>query len=365
VVPSELTALLALLREPELRRATVRSRLDELWLAERSLAAAAAALPYTAGLSPAVQAGSARAAANARSRTPAAERDVDAVNRLGLTVLSKRSDRYPPLLCAIPDAPLALFVRGNLDCLQGNAVAIVGSRRASLAGCNFAGVLGAAAGRAGLGVVSGLAAGVDGAAHRGALDVAGSTVAVLGAGHEHVYPARHRGLAQTIVSSGGALVSEYPPTLPPAKHQFPERNRIISGLALGVVVIEASARSGALITAAFAAEQGRDVMAAPGPAGAPSYAGSHRLLRDGARLIDGPADLYDAFGLDMEPATDNIAPMLTPAEARVFACIGHEPVAAAELLANAALAPAELQQTLTLLELKGMIAATLHGYLRT
>ncbi|MGH8598511.1 MAG: DNA-processing protein DprA, partial [Gammaproteobacteria bacterium] len=162
--------------------------------------------------------------------------DLKAISRLGLRVIGLCDADYPQLLAAIPDPPVALFLRGHIGALARPInVAIVGSRRASAQGCQFARALAADVGRAGFGVVSGLAVGIDGAAHRGAIDVSAFTIAVVGGGHLRTYPSRHQSLAAEIVNAGGAVVSEYPPTLGPRRAHFPERNRIISGLVAGVV----------------------------------------------------------------------------------------------------------------------------------
>jgi DNA processing protein len=203
---------------------------------------------------------------------------------------------YPPLLATIPDPPAVLWVRGHAESLQAQAVAVVGSRAAAPESRRLARDLGAGLAGAGLTVVSGLARGVDGAAHEGALET-GQTLAVLGTGADVVYPPEHRALARRVVSSGGALVSELPAGTSPQPHHFPLRNRIISGLSLGVVVVEASARSGSLITAEAALGQGREVMAVPGPAGAGRFQGAHALIRDGAALVEGVGDVLGVLGL--------------------------------------------------------------------
>lgn len=203
--------------------------------------------------------------------------------------------RYPPLLAAIPDPPLVLWVEGDPECLGRPAVAIVGSRGASPYGLEAAGRLAGELAGAGMTIVSGLARGVDSAAHRGALSAGGTTAAVLGSGVDVIYPAEHAGLAAE-AAGRGAVLSEYPPGTPPLKQYFPARNRIISGLSLGVVVIEAAVRSGSLITANRALEQGRHVMAVPGNILSGRFRGSHGLLRDGAGIVDGAADVLAELG---------------------------------------------------------------------
>ncbi|HHX34550.1 MAG TPA: DNA-protecting protein DprA [Gammaproteobacteria bacterium] len=202
---------------------------------------------------------------------------------------------YPALLKETAGAPPLLFVQGNTAILEQPQIAIVGSRRASPPGLNTAQNFARDLAKIGFAVTSGLALGVDAAAHQGALDVQGATIAVVGTGLNQVYPARHRNLAQNIVEQGGAVVSELAlPSAPHASH-FPRRNRIISGLALGVLVVEASPSSGSLITARLAAEQGREVYAIPGSIHSPSARGCHLLIRDGATLIETVGDILQSL----------------------------------------------------------------------
>jgi DNA processing protein len=217
----------------------------------------------------------------------------------GLSVIAWADARYPALLRAITDPPPALFVRGALD--DGPAVAIVGARAATAYGLAAAERLGFDLAAAGVTVVSGLARGVDGAAHRGALAAGGRTVAVLGSGPDVIYPREHRRLAAE-VSARGALVSEFAPGTPPRSEQFPRRNRIISGLALGVLVVEGAEDSGALVTVDYALDQGRDVFAVPGSIFSAMSRAPHALLRQGARIVEGAADVLAELGLAAVPA---------------------------------------------------------------
>ena len=198
----------------------------------------------------------------------------------------------PPRLLAIPDHPAVLFLRGDSGVLAAPQVAIVGSRRATPAGARIARRLAGELAAHGLVVTSGLAQGVDAEAHRGALEAGGRTVAVLGSSLDRVYPAAHRSLAERIAGQG-ALVSEFPFGTPPVPWNFPWRNRIISGLSLGVVVVEAAARSGSLVTARLAGDQGREVFAVPGSILNPLSSGCHRLLRDGAKLVERVEDVLE------------------------------------------------------------------------
>jgi DNA processing protein len=216
--------------------------------------------------------------------------------RTGQSVVAIGSGAYPPALAEIPDPPPALWVRGAAESLRWpRLVAVVGARAATSAGREMADHLAAGLAEAGVVVVSGLARGIDSVAHRAALDRGGATIAVLGSGLDRVYPAEHAGLADRLAAQG-AVVTEHPPGTPPLPFHFPWRNRIISGLSSAVVVVEASERSGSLITAMAAAEQGREVMAVPGPVGPGRHRGGHALLRDGATLVEGPEDVLAALG---------------------------------------------------------------------
>jgi DNA processing protein len=210
---------------------------------------------------------------------------------------------YPELLSATTDPPLGLFVRGCLD--ESVTVAVVGSRNATPYGLQVARLLGEELGASGVTVVSGMARGVDEAAHRGAIDVGGRSWAVWGTGPDRVYPPEHVKLAEELARVG-ALLTEYPPGTPPRRHHFPERNRILAGLARAVVVVEAAARSGALITARLANEEGREVLAVPGNIFSALSVGPNTLLRVGARPLLTPRDLFDAIGV--EPAVRNAQP---------------------------------------------------------
>jgi DNA processing protein len=213
----------------------------------------------------------------------------------GTHVLAWDSASFPASLLAIPDAPPVLWYRGVLDCLTRPMVAIVGSRAASIVALHTAEHLAAGLAVAGVTVVSGLARGVDSAAHRGALRH-GRTIAVLGSGVDRVYPREHGPLAAEIERTG-LVLSEYPPGTPPLPLHFPMRNRLISGLARGVVVIEASEKSGSLITAGCALQQGRDVMAVPGNVLSGRNRGGHALIRDGARIVESADDILEELGL--------------------------------------------------------------------
>jgi DNA processing protein len=225
--------------------------------------------------------------------------------QLGVMPLPLFDPRYPPLLAAIPDPPPLLWIRGEAAALSQPAVAIVGSRAATPYGLAMAATISRDLATAGLVIVSGLARGIDSAAHGAALSAHGKTVGVLGCGIDRVYPAEHRELARNM-EHAGAVVSEFPPGVPPLPHHFPMRNRIISGLAAVVVVVEAPEKSGALITASAALEQGRDVMVVPGPATGGRNRGGHLLIRDGARVVESADDILQELGA--VPCSNRTAP---------------------------------------------------------
>jgi DNA processing protein len=272
----------------------------------------------------------------------------------GIDVVGWGDTRYPRLLAAIPDPPLVLWVKGDAASLHAPAVAVVGSRGASSYGLEAAGRLAGELVCAGMCVVSGLARGVDSAAHRGALRAAGRTVAVLGSGVDVVYPPEHAELAAD-VARRGAVVSEYPPGTPPLKYNFPARNRIISGLSLGVVVIEAAHRSGSLITAHRAADQGRHVMAVPGNVLSGRFRGSHALLRDGAAVVEDVSDVLHELG--GSPLRAFCAPSRRrPEDDEVLrAMVEGESYDADALARETGLAPPALLSRLLDLELRGSI----------
>lgn len=214
--------------------------------------------------------------------------------QLNQSILTLEDPAYPSLLKAIADPPPVLFVRGDPKILSKPQLALVGSRKPSPSGLRAAAEFAKGLVAAGWAITSGLAAGIDAASHKGALSTGGTTVAVLGSGLDQIYPAQNKGLA-TQIASRGALVSEFPPHTPPLAMHFPRRNRIISGLCLGVAVVEAALRSGSLITAKLALEQGREVFAVPGSIYNPLSQGCHILIQEGAKLVTGPADVLLEF----------------------------------------------------------------------
>jgi DNA processing protein len=241
------------------------------------------------------------------------------LNELGIKLLFPSDAAYPPLLREIPWPPHALYVLGEPPVPTAVGIAVVGTRKATEDGRDLARRFAADIARAGHVVVSGLAFGIDAAAHAGCLDAGGRTIAVLANGLDTVYPRTNERLARRILENGGAIVSEYPPGAPPLPYRFLERNRLVSGLANGIVIIEAPERSGSLATARFALEQNRDVFVVPGPAGHPNFKGSHDLIRAGAELVAEPAQVLAALGLaDRAPAAE---PRLETDEAQAVVAV--------------------------------------------
>ncbi len=274
---------------------------------------------------------------------------------------------YPPRLAAIPDPPPLLWINGGEPVLAQPVIAIVGSRYATPSSLDIARTLARDLAGVGFVIASGLARGVDEAAHRGALD-GGTTVAVLGCGLDRTYPPEHGPLAQVIAASG-AIVSELPPWAEPRPDHFPRRNRIISGLALGVVVIEASLKSGSLITARCAADQGREVMAVPGTALGLRHKGSHSLIRDGAALVETAEDVLAALGLTLRPACA-AAPADAPDDAAAVdpiltALEGGEALSLGRLESATGLPTADVLARLSVHEIAGRVTRLPGGAFRT
>lgn len=264
-------------------------------------------------------------------------------------------DDYPRALLELGFAPPVLFFRGRRELLNRPALAIVGSRNASAQGMDNARAFARALSDAGLTIVSGLAIGVDAAAHEGALEGASSTLAVVGTGLDRVYPARNRDLAHAIADRG-ALLSEFVPGTPPRAMNFPRRNRLISGLARGVLVVEAAVQSGSLITARYAGEQGREVFAIPGSIHSPLAKGCHRLIREGAKLVETAADVLEELGLAGTAAplqSAGAAPMSSGHP--LLAALAGDPADIDTLVARTGLAADELVAELTGLELAGQV----------
>ncbi|MBU1215736.1 MAG: DNA-processing protein DprA [Gammaproteobacteria bacterium] len=267
-------------------------------------------------------------------------------------ILTIADEQYPQSLLNIHDPPLLLFVKGRLDLLNVPSLAIVGSRNASMQGTRNAEAFGLAASEAGLCIVSGLAQGIDAAAHVGGLKGRASSIAVVGTGLDKVYPASNRDLAHQLAHSG-TIVSEFPLGTPPLAANFPRRNRIISGLGLGCLVVEASIQSGSLITARLAVEQGKDVFAIPGSIHSPQTKGCHALIKQGAKLVESAHDILEELGLEsMAASVKN-----NSAEHPLFVHLGFDPVDVEVLVQRSGLTISELSAILLQLELDGHIAS--------
>jgi DNA processing protein len=265
---------------------------------------------------------------------------------------------FPPQLLQTADPPLLLYVRGDVAVLARRSLAIVGSRNASAQGVDNARAFAAHLSRQGWAIVSGLAHGIDGAAHEGGLAGPGGTVAVVGTGLDRVYPARHRALAHRIAAAG-AMVSEFAPGMPPIAGNFPLRNRIIAGLARGTLVVEAAIQSGSLITARLAAEAGREVFAVPGSIHSPLSRGCHALIRQGAKLVESAADILEEFGASTSTpvaAADPAAPSAVRDAHAVLDALGHDPVTLDALCARTGFSAQELSARLLELELEDRVA---------
>jgi len=285
-------------------------------------------------------------------------REVDAqlarLDRSGGRLVTWDDASYPETLREIHDPPLFLYVLGELIAGDGCAVAVVGSRDASPYARHMTAVISEGLASRGITVVSGLARGVDAAAHEAALRAGGRTVAVLGSGIDVVYPSEHHRLHMRIARTG-AVVSEYPMGTQPDAENFPARNRIISGLSLGTVVVEATERSGSLITAQYAVEQGREVFAVPGPVGARTR-GTHQLLRQGAALAEDADDVLREIAPHRRaPAVAPAAPLLSDLETAIVAQLDELPRSVDELIARTGLSAGSVLETLLILELRGIV----------
>ena len=295
-------------------------------------------------------------------------------------LLGWRDDAYPPLLRRIASPPPMLFVAGDPTLLWRPSIAVVGSRTATAGGRANAATFSTALAGAGLCIASGLAAGIDAAAHQATLDTSGATIAVLGTGPDIAYPARHRPLLERIAAKG-AVVSEHPPGTQPLRQHFPSRNRILAGLSLGTLVVEAALQSGALITARLAADAGREVFAVPGSIHNPMARGCHRLIRDGAALVETADEVIAALGawagalrgdLQRRLAAGRNAPSggrpdpapppfeIDPAHHRLWQSLGHDPTTMDQLVERSGLTTAALSSMLLVMELQGRVSVE-HG----
>jgi DNA processing protein len=331
--------------------------LERFGSAEAILAAAQSDLRDVPGIGQKIS----RAIAEAR-HSPEAENLLDECRQHDVSLLLPRHDEYPRMLREIVDPPGVLFAKGTLLPRDALSIAIVGSRHATHYGLTQAERLAAGLARAGLTITSGLARGIDAAAHKGALAAGGRTVAVLGSGVLNIYPPEHRDLAVE-VAANGAVLSEAPPHGEPFSGAFPQRNRLISGMSLGVIVVEASRQSGALITARHANEQGRQVFAVPGRVDSRASQGCHALIRDGAKLIENIDDVLDELGPLVEATpSPNGQPIHHPAELslneieqQVLTHISADPTPIDQVIAASHMPPAQVLSTLSVLEMRRVI----------
>jgi len=287
---------------------------------------------------------------------------IDLCHEQRVSILTPTGPDYPRLLREIHDPPPVLFARGRIDSRDSLAIAIVGSRHGTQYGLQQAERLAGSLARAGLTIISGLARGIDAAAHRGALAAGGRTIAVLGSGVLSIYPPEHVQLAEE-VAQAGAVISEAPPRAQPTTGAFPQRNRLISGLSLGVIVIEASTQSGALITARLAMEQGREVFALPGRVDNRMAHGCHRLIRDGAKLVETAEDVLEELGPLVEATSAAEGPsvhhpaelLLNDLERQVLAAVSVEPTTVDHVLAASGLPTPQVLATLSVLEMRRLV----------
>jgi DNA processing protein len=296
------------------------------------------------------------------------EHDQEWLTQPNCHAITQHDERYPPLLKQIPDPPAVLFVQGDPLRLIDKQLAIVGSRNPSISGERTAMEFARHLADIGLTITSGLAVGIDAAAHRGALAGDGHTIAVTGTGLDRIYPARHRDLAGEIVTRG-ALVSEFPPGTPPRPENFPRRNRLISALSLGTLIVEAAMQSGSLITARLAAEQGREVFAIPGSIHNPLARGCHALLRQGAKLVETAQDILEELGAlvawEESPSQPSTPGSTTTDYSKeiinLLSYIEFEPTAVDTVVERSGLTADQVSSMLVVLELHGQIVSAPGG----
>lgn len=278
-------------------------------------------------------------------------------------------ERYPALLKEIIDPPLLLYVSGDATLLSNQQIAMVGSRHATAYGLKNAEQFAHCLASAGITITSGLALGIDAAAHAGALAAKGKTLGVMGTGLQRIYPSSHKKLAQQMIEGHGAIVSEFPLAAAPIAANFPRRNRVIAGLSIGVLVIEAAVKSGSLITARFALEQGREVFAIPGSIHQPQSRGCHYLLRQGAKLVEGAEDILEELGGLQMPALDRVTEVppsdLSPEFCHLLDQIQYTVTPIDMIIWRSGLTAGAVSSMLLTLELQGRVQSVAGGYIRT
>ena len=305
-------------------------------------------------------------------------RDIEWIQEAGATVIDSQSEHYPAFLKEIYKPPPLLYLRGDPSCLNLPQIAMVGSRSPSHSGRENGFEFAQSLAKAGFTITSGLALGVDGAAHLGALTANGKTLAVLGTGVDIFYPRRHRDLVWKIIDNGGAIISEFPLGCEARPNHFPQRNRIISGLSLGVLVVEASLKSGSLITAGYAMQQNREVFAIPGSIHNPTSRGCHALIRNGATLVECVEDMIQHLEALLALKRQEITPSKSPQachakvvhrnlneqQQKLLSCLSFEVVSVEMLLARSGMEVSEIMSNLVVLELMGLVGQMGVGYQR-
>ncbi|MFA7244421.1 MAG: DNA-processing protein DprA [Patescibacteria group bacterium] len=285
------------------------------------------------------------------------DEEVKKLRKLGIGYLTFFDKRYPDILREIYDAPIILYIKGDINAFNVPAISIVGSRKFSSYGQNVAYRLSKECAENGLGIISGLALGIDAVAHKGALDADGITIGVLGCGLDRIYPVANQGLAYEIIKKGGAIVSEYPPGTEAFKQNFPARNRIIAGLSKGILVVEAAEISGALITAEAGLEYDREIFAVPGPITSETSRGCNLLIQKGAKLVQSIDDILGELNIEKIKFVDKIKE-ISPAndkELSILEIIGSEDMPADLILVSSKINVIELNSLLTIMEMKGLI----------
>lgn len=343
---------------PGIGGATFRRLVDFFGSPGAALKASSKDLNRIRGLTPAV----CQAIADHRDNI-LVERELEIIERRGCKIITIQDESYPANLKAIYDPPQLLYVKGDLLPADSLAVSVVGTRSASPYGKMVAEQLSSELAARGVTVISGMAYGIDTAAHTGALDGGGRTIAVMGNGLDVVYPARNLKLLQKIIDSGAA-VSEFPMGMKPLRNNFPRRNRVISGLSLGTVIVEAPKRSGALITADYALDQGREVLAVPGQIFSETSGGTHDLIKQGAKLVESVDDILEELPPhalppvtreDVEIAEERVELQLSEPEKAIWKVIGSSTMHIDDISRQAALPPYKVSAALVMLELKGMV----------
>jgi DNA processing protein len=358
--PDDLIHALRLALVPGVGPRTRQTLLERFGSAEAVLSAAPSELRAVPGVGPKLS----EKILSARDQINA-EEEIALCQTRGITILTEGDERYPRILREIHDPPGVLFLRGSLKPQDALAIGIVGTRHGTQYGLGQAERLAGSLARAGLTIISGLARGIDAAAHRGALAAGGRTLAVLASGVLNIYPPEHEKLAAE-VAAHGALLSESPSHAQPMGGTFPQRNRLISGLSLGVIVVEAPDRSGALITARHAMEQGREVFAVPGRVDSRTARGCHRLIRDGAKLVESADDVLEELGPLVEAAPREDGPpihhpaelMLNELEQKVLSAVANDPTSIDQIVAQSGLPVARVLSTISVLEMRRLVRRT-------